>query len=219
MSVDNASRIFIVDDHPLVRDALVQLLVGAGFEVSGGAVDGREALAHPALASCRLAIIDLSLGAESGLALIRHLRSLGIAVLVYSMHEESNVIRRAMAAGASGYVTKRETAPSLLDAVRALLAGVHYLSPRVEAALRESSPVDSLSGQQRHIYNMLGQGFPNEEIAGRLSISVRTLESYCVRIMDKLGAQGAKELRRQAIRDATGDLFEAPLDGCRSVRK
>ncbi|HRR34866.1 MAG TPA: response regulator transcription factor [Kiritimatiellia bacterium] len=211
MSADHASRIFIVDDHPLVRDALAQLLAGAGFEVSGGATDVREALAHPALAACRLAIIDLSLGAESGLDLIRRLRILGIAVLVYSMHKESNVIRRALEAGASGYVTKSETASSLLDAVRALLAGARYLSPRVEAALRESSSIESLSGQQRQIYRLLGQGFSNEEIAGRLAISVRTLESYCVRIMDKLGAQGARELRRQAIRDAAHDIAdEAP---------
>ena len=208
MSVDHASRIFIADDHPLVRDALVQLLTGAGFEVTGGAADGQETLAHPALASCRLAIIDLSLGAESGLDLIRRLRILGIAVLVYSMHEESNVIRRAMEAGANGYVTKSETASSLLNAVRALLAGARYLSPRVETALCESSSFESLSGQQRQIYRLLGQGCSNEEIAERLAISVRTLESYCVRIMDKLGAQGARELRRQAIRDAARDIAD-----------
>lgn len=207
MSADSPG-IFIVDDHPLVRDALAHLLAGAGFAVSGEAADEREALAHPALESCRLAIIDLSLGAASGLALIRRLRTLGLSVLVYSMHEESNVILRALEAGAGGYVTKRETAPSLLDAVRALLADSRYLSPRVEAALRDLPPTESLSGQQRQIYRLLGQGYSNEEIADRLSISVRTLESYCTRIMDKLGVQGTRELRRQAIRDAASGLAD-----------
>ena len=212
MRADAAPRIFIVDDHPLVRDALAQLLAGAGFEVSGEAGDEQAALAHPALAGSRLAIVDLSLGPESALALIRRLRTLGLAVLVYSMHEESTTIRRALEAGANGYVTKRETSAFLVAAVQALLAVSRYLSPRAEAALRESSPLEGLSGQQRQIYRLLGQGFSNEEIARRLGISVRTLESYCTRIMDKLGAPGAKALRRQAIRDAAADLDHRPSD-------
>ena len=202
-------RIFLVDDHPLVRAALAQLLAGAGFVPDGQAGTPAEALVHPALATSRLAVVDLALGEESGFDLIRKLRARGLAVLVYSMHEGPNAIRRALDAGAGGYVTKREAAESLATAIRAVLAGSCYLSPRAAAALQELTPLNGLSGQQRQIYQLLGQGMSNEDIARQLGISVRTLESYCVRIMDKLGVQGVKELRRRAIRDAlaagTGD--------------
>ena len=191
-----------MDDHPLVRAALAQLLAGEGFAPAGQAGSPAEALAHPALATSQLVVVDLALGEESGIDLIKKLCARGLAVLVYSMHEGSTVIRRALEAGAGGYVTKREAAESLAAAIRAVLAGVRYLSPRAEAALRESTPLDGLSGQQQQIYRLLGQGASNEAIARQLGISGRTLESYCVRIMDKLGVQGVKELRRGAIRDA-----------------
>lgn len=205
-------RIFLVDDHPLVRAALAQLLAGAGFKPEGQAGTPAEALAHPALAICRLAVVDLSLGEESGIDLIRKLRARGLAVLVYSMHEGSGAIRRALDAGAGGYVTKREAAESLADAIRAVLTGALYLSSRAKAALRELEPLDGLSGQQQQIYRLLGKGTANEDIARQLGISVRTLESYCVRIMDKLGVQGIKELRRRAIRDALGSRTGVPRD-------
>ena len=204
MSETEAPRIFLVDDHPLVRAALAQLLAGAGFKPDGQAGDSAEALAHPALAASQLVVVDLALGEKSGIDLIKNLRARGLAVLVYSMHEGSTMIRRALEAGASGYVTKREAAESLAVAIRAVLAGTRYLSPRAEAALRESSSLDVLSGQQQQIYRLLGQGTSNEDIARQLGISVRTLESYCARILDKLGVQGIKDLRRQAIRDALG---------------
>ena len=202
MSGPDQPRLFLVDDHPLVRTALAQLLAGAGFDPAGQAGTSAEALAHPALAASHLAVVDLALGEEGGIDLIRKLRARGQAVLVYSMHEESHVIRRALEAGAGGYVTKREADESLATAIRAVLAGARYLSPRAEAALQELTPVDGLSGQQQQIYRLLGQGAANEDIARQLGISVRTLESYCVRIMDKLGTQGIKELRRRAIRAA-----------------
>ena len=202
MTGPDRPRLFLVDDHPLVRAALAQLLEEAGFAPDGQAGTPAEALSHPALAASRLAVVDLALGEESGFDLIRKLRARGLAVLVYSMHEGPNAIRRALDAGAGGYVTKREAAESLAVAIRAVLAGGCYLSPRAEAALQELTPLDGLSGQQRQIYQLLGRGMSNEDIARQLGISVRTLESYCVRIMDKLGVQGVKELRRQAIRGA-----------------
>ena len=123
MSGPDQPRLFLVDDHPLVRTALAQLLAGAGFDPAGQAGTSAEALAHPALAASHLAVVDLALGEEGGIDLIRKLRARGQAVLVYSMHEESHVIRRALEAGAGGYVTKREAAESLATAIRAVLAG------------------------------------------------------------------------------------------------
>ena len=212
MNESERARIFLVDDHPLVRAALAHLLAGAGFDPVGQAGGVQEALVHPALAASGLVVVDLALGDESGIELIKQLRARGLAVLVYSMHEGSNVIRRALNAGAGGYVTKREAAESLVAAIQAVRAGGRYLSPRVKAALRELTPVDALSGQQQQIYRLLGQGLSNEETARQLGISVRTLESYCARILDKLGLQGIKDLRRQAIRDAASSKPGAGAD-------
>jgi DNA-binding NarL/FixJ family response regulator len=213
MSAPEKTLVFLVDDHPLVRAGLAYLLQTGGFSLAGQAGCSEETLAHPALQEHPLVIVDLSLGEESGIGLIKQLRARGLDVLVYSMHEGSNVIRQALAAGASGYVTKREAAQSLFDALRSVLAGSRYLSPRVEAALQERTPLDGLSGQQQQIYRLFGRGFTNDEIASQLNISVRTLESYCVRIMDKLGFKGIKELRRQAILEAGAAELGAGANG------
>jgi len=202
MSIPSIPELFLVDDHPLVRAGLAHLLQASGFAVSGEAGTASETLSHPALATNPLVIVDLSLGDESGVDLIKRLRLRGLSVLVYSMHEGAHIIRNALDAGAGGYVTKREAAQSLAEAIRAVGAGSRYLSPRAAAAYQDPTPLDSLSGQQRQLYRLLGQGCTNEEIAGQLNISVRTLESYYVRVMDKLGVHGVKELRQQAIRDA-----------------
>jgi DNA-binding NarL/FixJ family response regulator len=202
MSVHDTPRLFLVDDHPLVRAGLAHLLQVSGFAVAGEAGTVSETLSHPALTMNPLVIVDLSLGDESGIDLIKRLRLRGLSVLVYSMHEGAQVIRRALDAGAGGYVTKREAAQSLAEAIRAVAEGSRYLSPRAAAAYQEPTPLEGLSGQQRQLYRLLGQGCANEEIARQLNISVRTLESYCARVIDKLGVQGVKELRQQAIRDA-----------------
>lgn len=198
------AKIFLVDDHPMVRAGLAHILQGAGYAVAGEAGGLKEALAHPGLAQSRLVLLDLSLGAESGLDRLEELRARGPAVLVYSMHQESVLIRRALAGGAGGYVTKREAAKSLLEAVETVLSGALYLSPLAKAALREMPPSEGLSVQQQQLYRLLGRGFTNEEIASELGLSVRTVESYFARIMDKLGIDGMRELRRQAIRENGG---------------
>ena len=211
MSVTAETEVFLVDDHPLVRAGLAQLLRASGLSVTGEAASGAEVLSHAALRGRPLVVVDLSLGEESGLDLIQQLCQRGLAVLVYSMHEGAQTIRHALDAGAGGYVTKREAAQSLLEAVRAVRSGSRYLSPRAAAALHALTPLDALSAQQRQIYRMLGRGCANEEIAARLDISVRTLESYCSRIMDKLGILGTKELRQLAIRCADADRDGARL--------
>jgi DNA-binding NarL/FixJ family response regulator len=204
MNLSEPPMVFLVDDHPLVREALGLLLAGAGIAVAGQADGNATALANPALAASRLAVVDLALGDDNGIDLIKLLTARGLAVVVYSMHEGSTVIRRALEAGADGYVTKREAAQSLLEAIRAVLAGDRYLSPRAVTALQELTPLDVLNGQQQRIFKLLGQGLTNEEIARQLGISVRTLESYSVRINDKLGLQGIKDLRRLAIHHIAG---------------
>jgi DNA-binding NarL/FixJ family response regulator len=205
-----ASRVFLVDDHPLVRQGLTVVLSQAGFTVCGEASHGRETLEHPQLASADVAVLDLALGEENGVDLIAALRERGVRVLIYSMHEEPSRVSAALAAGAGGYVTKREVGQCLVEAVHEVLAGKLYVSPRASAGLakrvanRDSDDLASLSEQQRHVYRLLGEGASADEIAAELHISPRTVESYCARMIEKLGLAGTKELRRQAIADRLG---------------
>jgi len=203
-------RIFLLDDHPMVLDGLSNLLRGAGLAISGQAENARTTLEHPGLEESALVLVDLALGEESGIELIKLLRRRGLAVLVYSMHESPQVIQQALDAGAVGYVTKREASGSLLEAIRTVLAGERYLSLRAEKALGMATPVDMLTGQQIRIFQLMGQGLSNDDIARQLGISVRTLESYAARIMDKLSLQSMKELRQQAIRDTASSF---PVSG------
>jgi DNA-binding NarL/FixJ family response regulator len=202
-----ASRVFLIDDHPLVRQGLATVLTQAGFTVCGEAGGGSDALAHAQLASADLAILDLGLGEENGADLIAVLRERDVRVLVYTMHEEPSRVTGALAAGAGGYVTKREVGQSLVEAVREVLAGKLYVSPRAAAGLakrmanRDADELASLSEQQRHVYRLLGLGASAAEIAAELHLSPRTVESYCARMIEKVGLSGMKELRRQAIAD------------------
>jgi DNA-binding NarL/FixJ family response regulator len=200
-SSQNATAVFLLDDHPLVRQGLAVMLEQSGFKVAGEADSINETLNHPRLKSAQVLILDVSLEQASGVDLIPALCRRGIRVVVYSMHEDSTVVRRAVAAGASGYVTKRETARALIEAVRAVAAGGSYMSPRATAALAQHAAEPDLSRQQQELYDLLGQGCDAEEIANRLRVSRRTVETYCTRLMDKLGADGMKELRRRAIAD------------------
>lgn len=201
MTYDSAARstVFLVDDHPLVRQGLSLLLSQSGFVVSGEA-DSREAtLAHPALGTTQVVVLDLTLDHATGLDLIPVLCRRGLRVVVYSMHEDPVLVQRALAAGAMGYVTKREAAQSLPAAVRTVVSGGTSISPRAAAALAQHAAAPELSRQQQQLFELLGQGCTTEEIAARLHVSPRTVETYCTRLMDKLGVNGMKELRRQAI--------------------
>jgi DNA-binding NarL/FixJ family response regulator len=129
--------VFIMDDEPRVRDGLKNLLRSMGWAIAGG---GREALAHANLSSGGVVLLDLALDGESGLDLIGPLRNRGLAVLVCSLHEGAHTIRRALEAGANGYLTKREAANQLRPGMEAVLTGAPYLSPRAAAALEFNPP-------------------------------------------------------------------------------
>lgn len=122
--------VFVMDDHPLVRQGLALVLEQDGFVVVGEAAGIASTLEHPRLASAQVVLIDVSLDRELGLDLIPELRRRGLVVVVYSMHEDPVIVRRALAAGASGYVTKREAAHVLAEAIRTVVAGGVYTSPR-----------------------------------------------------------------------------------------
>jgi DNA-binding NarL/FixJ family response regulator len=126
----NVARIFLIDNHPSVRQGLKQLLAQESHVVCGEAGSGGEAFESIGASGADLAFLDLSLGRESGLDLIPALRALGIRVLIYSLREDADTIQKAFAAGAGGYVSKREMSEILLAAVADLLAGRRHLSPR-----------------------------------------------------------------------------------------
>ncbi len=128
-------NVFLVDDHPLVRQGLAVMLEQGGFEVGGEADTVRSTLDHPSLSSVQVLLLDVTLEQACGLDLIPELCRRGIRVVVYSMHEDPVVVRLAMSAGAAGYVTKRETAQSLPEAILTVAAGGSYISPRAAAAL------------------------------------------------------------------------------------
>lgn len=198
--------VLIVDDHPMVRVGIAKMLEGAGLRIAGEAGSLEEGLRHPQLDSSSVVIVDLALGDGNGLELIQAVCAKGGRVLVYSMHEDAGIIRRALVAGAFGYVTKREVFGSLLEGIEAVANGARFLSPRVHEALSDPAPLEALTGQQERIFEMMGCGMSNAAIAVELGISVRTLESYCVRMMNKFGFNSIKDLRGSAIREAAKRL-------------
>jgi DNA-binding NarL/FixJ family response regulator len=198
-------RVFLVDDHPAVRHGLGLVLTQLGFIVCGEAEDRAGALTHPGLQSADVVVVDLSLAHETGFPLIEELHVQNKPVVVYSMHEDSTQVRRAFAAGALGYVTKRDVAGALADALHDVLAGRQYVSQRAAVSMAIAQPAadsdvfGSLSKREMEIYERLGLGDTTGEIGEKLVISSRTVESYCSRIIAKLGLNGMRELRRQAI--------------------
>ena len=198
------AKVLLIDDHPAVRHGLGLVLSSKSHAICGEAGSIVETLELIGSTAADIALLDLSLGEESGLDLVAPLRAHGMAVLVYSMHEDSDRIRAALDAGANGYVSKREMAEVLLAAVDQLLAGASFVSARAAQVLANSAPTDehddgALSERENQILAMLGQGESNSQIAEAFSISVRTVETYFGRICVKLGVNGTKELRCYAI--------------------
>ncbi len=198
--------VLLVDDHPAVREGLALLLAPDGIDVVAEASTRAEALARVQERRPDLAIVDLSLDTEDGAALIADLRGHRVPALAYSMHKDARHVEGAFAAGALGYVTKKELHDVLVQAVRQVAAGRQFVSPVAAVALAErvSQPhaepgARDLSQQERQVYQLLGNGEGTHEIADAMNISTRTVESYYARIIVKLGLSGMYELRHHAI--------------------
>jgi DNA-binding NarL/FixJ family response regulator len=206
-------RIFLVDDHPLVREWLTNLInQQPDLTVCGETDSAPQALAAIALAKPDVAIVDLSLKDSSGFDLIKNLKQseTGAAVLVLSMHDEAHYAERALRAGARGYVMKRETTKKVITAIRRVLEGKLYLSETIAEAMtvrlvsgaanEGSFPVEQLSDRELEVFEMLGRGLGTRQIAETLRVSVKTIQAYCARIKEKLNLGSATELLREAIR-------------------
>ncbi len=206
------SRIFVVDDHPIMRDGVSQLInQQADLVVCGGAASGPEALASLDQAAPDLMLVDISLPGMDGIELIKAVRKKNgsLPMLVLSMHAESLYAERAVRAGAKGYVMKHESSETLLEAIRRVLSGKIHLSPVMTEKLLEKatgggregeeSPISGLSDRELEIFKMIGRGLRPQRIAEDLNVSVKTVETYLSRIKLKLGIKDASELLQMAI--------------------
>lgn len=210
-------RIFIVDDHPLVREWLGNLLrLQPDFELCGEADEPAAAAAAMEEQRPDIAVVDLSLKRGSGLDLIKDLRVLcpETQVIVLSMHEEVTDIVRALRAGARGYVMKRESSGQIVTAIRHVCAGKIYaqadvlmqLAERMVGRTEESGAAtpETLSDREREVFRRLGEGQSTRRIADELGVGLKTVQTYCARIKDKLAMADGAELVREALRWADG---------------
>jgi DNA-binding NarL/FixJ family response regulator len=205
-------RVFLVDDHPLVREGLSNLINHQDdLSVCGEAEDSGGARAGIEKTKPDVALIDISLKNESGLELVKNLESKfpNVALIVLSMHDEALYAERALRAGARGYVMKRETTKSMLTAIRRVLQGDTYVSDRVVNLMARrmssrkaatKSPVERLSDRELEIFRLLGQGRTTSQIAEDLRLSLKTVQAYCARAKEKFGVNSLTELLRAAIR-------------------
>ena len=206
-------KVFVVDDHPLVREGLTNLInQQADLTVCGQSESAPQAFA--AIGACKpdVAIVDLSLKDSSGIELIKSLKESypEVAVLVLSMHEEFHYAERALRAGARGYVMKRETTNEVIAAIRRIRDGKLYVSePLTEAMTAQfvgakrpvrCSPVEQLSDRELEVFEMLGRGLGTRQIAETLRISLKTAQTYCARMKEKLNLGSGTELLREAFR-------------------
>ena len=205
--------VFLVDDHPLVREWLTNLINQQPDLVACGEADhAPQAMQAISETQPDIAIIDISLRDSSGIELIKSLKEAHprIAVLVLSMHDEALYAERALRAGAKGYVMKRETAQKVIEAIRRVLEGKLYVSDSVAQALTArvvkgdaaagASPVEQLSDRDLEVFELLGRGLGTRQVAETLRVSVKTVQAYCARMKPKLNVNSGTELLREAIR-------------------
>lgn len=204
-------KILIVEDHPLLRAMLVQLIdQELGMTVCGEADNIQDALTIIEQTLPDAAIVDITLSGSSGLELIKDLkaRNIRLPVLVLSMHEESLYAERGLRAGAKGYISKEESPSEVVAAIRTVMAGRIYVSKRVTGTILERlgnadqavqpSGVDLLSDREIEVFQLVGRGLNSREIAGRLNLGPTTVDSYRARIKEKLGIKNAAELYQRA---------------------
>lgn len=205
-------KILLVDDHPLMRKGLALTLnAETDLEVVAQSESAEEALDAFEKTMPDLVIVDISLPGMSGLELIKHLLALkpDVAVLVVSRHDEALYAERAIRAGARGYVMKLEAGEVIVKAVRRVLAGGVYVSEEINERLlvgmatgRSSmteSPLEVLSDRELEVFELTGRGLGTRDIAERLHLSVKTVESYRARIKNKLNLNTATELMQHAV--------------------
>jgi len=205
-------RVLIVDDHPLMRQGLEQLInQQPDLAVCGEAEDVSQALQQTSELKPDVVIVDLSLRGSDGIELIRslHLQYSQLPVLVLSMHDEAIYAERALKAGAWGYIMKQEATNQVLSAVRRVLAGEIHVSQQVSSRIMQGmvggsgssqrSPIERFSDRELEVFRKIGRGAATKEIATELHLSVKTIETYYAHIKEKLRLRSQRELVQHAI--------------------
>jgi DNA-binding NarL/FixJ family response regulator len=205
------AKVALVEDHPMFREQLAQLInkqpdMSVCAEVDNTA-DGLAAIIREQPA---LAIVDITLKDSSGLELLKDLRAQGskVPVLILSMHAESLYAERALRAGANGYITKEEASAKVMTAIRQVLAGEIYLDPHfmkrvvsrilVNPRSNSATALERLTDRELAVFELIGEGRTTREIAVRLRVSAATVETYRARIKEKLGLENAGQLHARA---------------------
>jgi DNA-binding NarL/FixJ family response regulator len=211
---DSAARpwkILIVDDHPLVRKGMTALISQEeDLEVCGESGEMDEALQLLGELQPDLAVVDISLKAGNGLELVKHAAAShpNVKMLVCSMHDESLFAERCLRAGASGYLNKEAASDQVIDAIRSIRGGKTFVSPQLAERLlsrivgggtADQSPIESLTDRELEVFGLIGQGLTTRQIAERLHLSYKTIESYRENIKAKLSLKNAAELNRHAV--------------------
>lgn len=207
----HAARVLIVEDHPIFREGLAQLINRQeGLAVCGEADDPKSAVAAVEKHDPDVVVLDLMLNGAGGIQLIKQLRALSAKarILVLSMHDESAFAERALRAGASGYLMKQEASGAVINAIRTILSGELHVSRKVSIWLMQkalSTPeiapedeVSKLSDRELHVFELIGAGVPTREIATRLGLSVKTVDTHRENIKRKLELSNGSELVNRA---------------------
>jgi len=206
-------KIFLVDDHPLVREWLTNLIhQQPDLLVCGESEDAPHALQAISATQPAIAIVDLSLKHGSGLELIKNLKAMqpDVAIIVLSMHDERLYAERALRAGARGYIMKSETAKKVITVIRQVLAGKIYMSESLAAVFAEKfvdgrpptggSLAEQLSDRELEVFQLLGKGYETRQVAEAMKVSMKTVQAHCAHIKEKLKLTNAAELLREAVR-------------------
>lgn len=208
----NKHTILIVEDHPIVRQGLAQMVNHEkDLTVCGAAEDPKQAVEQIESLQPELVLLDISLKGGNGIELLKNIkvRFPKTLVLMLSMHDEALYAVRALRAGASGYVMKQEATEKVLTAIRHVLNGEIYLSDRMEKKMmqqlvggrssRTGSPLEDLSDRELEVFGLIGQGHGTRQIAEQLHLSIKTIESHRAHIKEKLNLRNANELVQHAI--------------------
>ena len=205
-------RVFVVDDHPIVRQGLALLIdQEPDLEVCGEAEEAETALAAIAASRPDVLLLDISLPGPDGIDLLKTIRATdpALPVLVLSMHDESMYAERALRAGANGYIMKQEATENVLVALRRILRGEMYVSDRMASTMLRQiasgagkpgqATISRLSDRELEVFRLIGEGHATRQIAEELHLSVKTVESYQAHIKEKLALQSARDLVQRAI--------------------
>lgn len=208
-------RVLLADDHAIVRTGLKEILESTGdIVVAAEATNGHEALAMVRQGDFDIAVLDLSMPGRSGIELIKLIKAerSKLKVLVLSMHSEEQYAVRAVRAGASGYLTKESAADELVAAIRRIAGGGAYITPETAERLvleagagREGLPHTRLSNREYEVFRMIVSGVSVSEIANKLALSVKTVSTHKVRILEKMGMSSQADLVRYAVKHKLTD--------------